>query len=78
MENNTDNPIEIKIVGECSKMTLNPGDRVLVKTNKFISTSQRDAVGDALRQFFGDDIRLLIYNGTEMDISKVEKINQTT
>ena len=54
---------------QCSRLKLEPGDRIIVKVYDKMDSEQAKKLRKGIQKWAGSDIEVLIYNPTQMEIS---------
>jgi len=53
----------------CSRLAFEPGDRVLVRTYRKLEPDERRRLRRAVQRWAGEDVEVLIYDATEMEVT---------
>ena len=57
---------------QCSRLTFEPGDRIIVRTHQKLDRDQQRKLRRSIRRFAGCEVEVLIINLLEMDIEVIK------
>lgn len=57
---------------QCSKMSILPGDKILVKTKVFLSVKQVSQIRKAIEKWAGDGVPVLFINEDVLEIKAIK------